>query len=245
MIGNVVNKRMDLNSEQPTTNVESAAAENSFISPVTDRLLAGWEIASVTISFLIAEWVVRPFGGSSKLIAAIPVIMAFIVMLVSHRARKETPREIGWRLDNFWAAMRLLMWPVGGAALLITVFGSYSAGFRSSKWLEWHWLLWLLLWGLVQQYSLQGFINRRFQLIFGRGYKSVFGVAAMFALLHLPNPFLALVTFVGGLVSATVYQRQPNLIALSISHALLSVLLVLALPNSILSGLRVGFRYFV
>ena len=231
-----------MNSEESIPNVESVSPENS--SAVTDRLIAAWEIASVTVSFLIAEWIVRPFGGSSKLIAAVPISMAFVVMFVSHRSHKETSRDIGWRLDNFWAAMRLLILPVCGAAVLITFIGVYTAGFRSNKWLEWRWVLWLLIWGLIQQYALQGFINRRFQLIFGRGYKSVLAVAAIFALLHLPNPFLTLVTFVGGIIWATVYQRMPNLLALSISHAITSLLLVFALPHSLLRGVRVGFRYF-
>jgi len=60
----------------------------------------------------------------------------------------------------------------------------------------------------------------------------------------LPNPFLTVATLVGGILWALTYQRIPNLFALSISHALISLLLVFALPNSILKGLRVGFRYF-
>lgn len=230
-----------MHSEESIANAESVGPENS--SAVADRLIAAWEIASVTVSFLIAEWFVRPFGGSSKF-AAVPISMAFVVMFVSHRSHKETSRDIGWRLDNFWAAMRLLILPVCGVAVLITFIGVYNAGFRSNKWVEWRWVLWLLIWGLIQQYALQGFINRRFQLILGRGYKSVLAVAAIFALLHLPNPFLALVTFVGGSIWATVYQQRPNLLALSISHAFTSLLLVFALPPSMLRGVRVGFRYF-
>lgn len=225
-------------------NMESGIAEDAPTLPISDRLLAGWEIASVTVSFLIAEWVVRPFGTGSKLIAALPVSMALVVMLVSHTSRQESRRDIGWRLDNFWAAMRLLLLPMGVATVAIALLGFYNKGFQSTKWLEWRWLVWLPVWGLIQQYSLQGFINRRFQLILGQGYKSILAVAGVFALLHMPNPFLMVATFLGGILWAAVYQRRPNLVALSISHAFLSLLLVFALPSSILSGLRVGFRYF-
>lgn len=222
--------------------------EESFSSlgplATTDRLIALWEIASVTVSFLIAEWIVRPLGGSSNLIAALPLAIALLLMIISHKARREGWSDIGWRLDNFWGAMRLLIMPTLGAAMLILIIGFYSGGFSSHKWLEWRWLLWLLLWGFIQQYSLQGFINRRAQLVFGRGFKSVLVVATIFAILHLPNPFLAVATFLGGLIWAVVYQRTPNLFALSVSHALMSVLLTFALPNSVLNSLRVGFRYF-
>ena len=153
-------------------------------------------------------------------------------------------RDVGWRWDNFLAALRLLVIPTFVAGGLILVVGFYSGGFRSNKWLDWKWLMWLLVWALIQQYSLQGFINRRAQLVFGRGFRSVLLVGAIFATLHLPNPLLTLATLVGGILWATIYQRTPNLFALSLSHALISLLLVFALPNSFLHGLRVGFRYF-
>ena len=197
----------------------------------------------MTFSFLIAEWIVRPLAGSG-LIVAIPLSMALVLMLVSHRTRKERARDIGWRLDNFTEALRLLIIPTLGAAAVILVMGFYLGGFRSNKWLDWKWVLWLPVWALIQQYSLQGFINRRAQLVFGRGTKSVVLVAIIFATLHLPNPFLTVATLVGGILWAITYQRAPNLFALSISHALISLLLVFALPNSVLKGLRVGFRYF-
>src|SRR5215212_1049985 len=88
-----------------------------------ERALAGCEIVSVTSSFLIAAWLVLPFMGNDKVISAIPIIFAFTLMLFSHRARHETARTVGWRLDNFWEAARLLVVPVLCAALLIFLTG--------------------------------------------------------------------------------------------------------------------------
>ncbi len=39
--------------------------------------LALWEIVSVVASFLIAEWVVLAFVGSSKVILPVPIVFAF------------------------------------------------------------------------------------------------------------------------------------------------------------------------
>ncbi len=209
-----------------------------------ERALALWEIASVTASFLIAEWMVLPFAGNSKLVAAIPIGLAFALMLYSHRTRGETAREIGWRLDNFWRAARLLTLPVLAAAILIVGAGWLLKGLRFDGRQILEWALWLPLWGFMQQYVLQGFINRRAQLALGRGWPSVLLVATVFALLHLPNPWLAIATFAGGLVWAHVYQRAPNLFALALSHALMSMLLAVSLPPALIKSLRVGIKYF-
>jgi membrane protease YdiL (CAAX protease family) len=211
---------------------------------IGSKTIAAWEIISVTLSFLMAEWIVRPFSSHDKVSVAAPLAAAIILMFISHRARGETLRAIGWRLDNFWPALRLLLLPLTAGAALILAAGFFARGFVSKKWLEGQWLLWLPIWGLVQQYALQGFVNRRAQIVFGAGIRSVLLVALVFALLHLPNPWLSIATFAGGIVSAAVYQRQPNLFALSLAHALMSLLLVFAVPNSILGGLRVGLRYF-
>ncbi|HJU53849.1 MAG TPA: CPBP family intramembrane glutamic endopeptidase [Pyrinomonadaceae bacterium] len=209
-----------------------------------ERALALWEIASVTASFLIAEWMVLPFAGNSKLVAAIPIGLAFALMLYSHRTRGETAREIGWRLDNFRRAARLLTLPVLAAAILIVGAGWLLKGLRFDGRQILEWALWLPLWGFMQQYVLQGFINRRAQLALGRGWPSVLLVATVFALLHLPNPWLAIATFAGGLVWAHVYQRAPNLFALALSHALMSMLLAVSLPPALIKSLRVGIKYF-
>ena len=60
----------------------------------------------------------------------------------------------------------------------------------------------------------------------------------------MPNPWLMLATFAGGVVWAAVYQRAPNLPALALSHSLMTLALIWTLPPSTLKGLRVGFNYF-
>ncbi|HVF22833.1 MAG TPA: hypothetical protein VM941_07165, partial [Pyrinomonadaceae bacterium] len=94
----------------------------------TDRGLAPWEIASVVVSCLIAEWVVLAFLGANKLVFAIPVAFAFVLMIFSHRAYGESARELGFRLDNFVATARLLVIPTAVAVLLIVLVSWLSSG---------------------------------------------------------------------------------------------------------------------
>lgn len=209
-----------------------------------ERALAVWEIVSVTTSFLIAAWLILPFVGNDKIIWAIPIILAFALMLVSHHLRGETAREIGWRLDNFFAALRLLVVPLLGVLVLIILTGWLMGSLR----LEWSQsrprFLLLPAWGFIQQYVMQGFINRRAQLVWGRGWRSILLVGLIFALMHLPNLWLTLATFLGGVVLAYIYQRVPNLLALALAHGLTSLLLVSTLPPTALHSMRVGFKYF-
>lgn len=214
------------------------------------RTLALWEIVSVTSSALIAEWTILPFIGKEKLIGGIPILLAFALMFYSHRMRKETARELGFRLDNFLKAVRLLALPMILTSVLLISLGWLSSGLnnsllsraggRSLMWLP----AWGVLWGLLQQYVLQAFINRRAQIALGRGWRSVLLVGVVFAVLHFPNPWLSLATFCGGIIWAWVYQRAPNLPALALSHSLMTVVLIWTLPAAALKGLRVGFNYF-
>jgi membrane protease YdiL (CAAX protease family) len=216
---------------------------------VGDRPLAAWEIASVASSVLIAEWILSAMIGRSKLAVGIPIALAFVLMVTSHYFRGESLHDLGFRFDNFGRAMKLLLLP-----MLVTVFlclgGAWIFG-GEINFLRWHagrFILGQLAlgfgWGLMQQYVLQSFINRRTQIIWGSSWVSIVAVALIFAALHLPNPWLTLVTFAGGIIWAAVYQKAPNLFALAVSHSLMTWVLISTLPPSALNHLRIGFKYF-
>ena len=219
---------------------ESHAAE--------DRALAAWEIVAASTSALAAEWVVGTLVGRGRLLMLIPVATAVLFMLLSHRVRGESAREVGWRLDNFWEAARLLLPPMLAVSVLLVGLGWYAGTLDFGRWEGGQSIMGVpglsLVWGPLQQYALQGFINRRAQVALGRGALSVLLVALLFALFHLPNPWLTFATFAGGLLWAWVYQRAPNILAVGLSHSLMTWVMISSVPTGVLHNLRVGFKYF-
>jgi membrane protease YdiL (CAAX protease family) len=99
----------------------------------------------------------------------------------------------------------------------------------------------------MQQYGLLCIFYRRFGELFPRHrYAPLWAASAVFALLHLPNPFLTVATLCAGALSCWLYRRRQNLLVLGVMHGVVSFLIVHTLTSSITMGMRVGpgfFRY--
>jgi membrane protease YdiL (CAAX protease family) len=210
---------------------------------ISGKWLAGWEIASVVVSCLLAEWIILSFHGESRWLVMVPVFLALGLMMASHRQYGENAKQLGFRFDNFFAAARMALLPTVIAGFGILVVAWMTAGTLLLAPLRLRVIL-LFFWALFQQYVLQSYINRRAQVILGRGFLSVLLVGFIFGAVHLPNPVLAGITTVGGLVWGAIYQRYPNVFALALSHWITAIVVAVSLPPKVVHSLRVGFKYF-
>lgn len=213
------------------------------LAPDPNRWLAIWEIASVTSSGLIALWTIEVFARYQQWIGLLPILLAIGLMIFSQRLRGETPRVLGFRFDNFWQASRLVLLPTVVAIVVIAGAVWLLQGQLAVRDFRVR-LLFLPAWTLLQQYALQGFVNRRAILLFGTGLKSTLVVGLVFGILHLPSLPLAVLAFLGAMIWGRIYQQQPNLFALTLSHAAVSLVLSLILPASLTPFLRLGYKYF-
>jgi len=102
-----------------------------------------------------------------------------------------------------------------------------------------------ILWGLFQQYLLNGyFVNRLAQFGGARSFAPAFA-AVLLSLAHLPNWFLMAVTLAGGYVCARIYLRYRNLYVLAIAHGMVAFCLYMMVPDSVSAHFLVGPRYLL
>ena len=202
------------------------------------------ELATVVSSILLALWVIVPLYPANRVMMIPPAFAALAIILYSMRVRGEGLRDVGLSSHAFLPALRLLIIPI---VVALVVFGGISMitnTFRLESW-EWHKLISVPAWGVFQQFVLQGFIYRRIRSLVESTNLAIGLTALLFSFVHLPNLPLMILTLAGGLVWTWVYSRAPNIIALGISHGLMSLLVMATVPKRVLPTLSVGYKYFL
>ncbi len=172
--------------------------------------------------------------------------LAILALVISgHARRRETPRTIGFRWDNLTRAGRLVAVFVGPLILLTLAAGAWSNSYRFPPLVQWPAALGgLFIWGVLQQYVLLAFFYRRFSELVMEPVPLVITTASVYTHLHLPNPLLVCVTFVGGVIACGIYRRVPNLLTIGLAHCVLSFCFYYALPRTITFGLRIGWAFW-
>jgi hypothetical protein len=73
---------------------------------------------------------------------------------------------------------------------------------------------------------------------------AVIVAATLFAIAHLPNAFLMVVTLVWGVTACALFLRYRNLYSLGVAHGIVGLCLAIAIPNAVHHQMRVGLSYF-
>jgi len=170
---------------------------------------------------------------------AIPVLM-----LLSHLLRRESPRALGFKLDNLPRRLNEMAPMLTLIALALLSMGFLFRTFRQIRFDDT--LLGLaayLPWGLVQQYALNGYFLNRFDAALTKSASSSLA-ALLFSAVHAPNPFLMAVTLPLAWCGTVLYRQSRNLYLLGIAHAAIGLLLFLTVPDSVSRHLRVGPGWF-
>jgi membrane protease YdiL (CAAX protease family) len=234
---------------------ETETAGRNAAAKISMRAVTALEIASVVVSILIAVWAVIPLQPDRRWLIYIPGALALALIVNSQRIRGESLRDLGFTGRHFARTLKLLLWPTLLAAAVFVSIG-YSTGSIHRNTNFWATVFFLPIWGMFQQYILQGFIYRRVRFLLvdetapverrkSRTNLAIIVSSAIFAFVHLPNPILTILTLIGGMVWSWIYERAPNLFALGLSHGLMSLMLMTTMPPWLLESMSVGYKHFL
>jgi membrane protease YdiL (CAAX protease family) len=198
------------------------------------------DILAMTVLLLSYMWLwQRTFPG--ELFVCIGLVVGLAVW--SHRRRGETARDLGFRRDNLMPAARKVIAFAGPVIVVILIIGAMLGTFRVPDRDEFLARLTILpLFGVAQQYLLLGFYLRRYEEALPGDRLPVVATALTFSLLHLPNIFLVLGTFLLGLGSCWLFGRARNLWVLGLAHGLVSLAVSASISKSLAAGMKVGSR---
>lgn len=190
---------------------------------------------AIVVVVLVYTWVIDPIAPDW--VTPIPAALVIALAIGHAFLHREWGVQRSALVPALWRAMTLT---------LVAAAGIYLAGVRLGTWHQprdlWMTLLALIPWGFGQQFALHTVFLRDAQRTLGRS-AGIVVAAALFAALHLPNPFLSAMTFAGALAWCWIYDRHPNLLPLALSHAWLTLAILCAFDERLTGHLRVGAAY--
>jgi hypothetical protein len=204
---------------------------------------AAAELVCLLACVEVIMWVV-PLAPDSRAAYAGLVLVILALLIICHLRDHPGARSVGFRLDNLFSTLAHLSAPLAAFAISVIAIG-FAAGSVRFGARFFTMLASVPLWALLQQYMLLVFVGRRMEMIIEDRGKSRLATAAIFALLHLPNPALTIACALGGYVWAREYERSPNLLANALTHTIASALLANTLPGWALKNMVVGYNYFM
>jgi hypothetical protein len=209
--------------------------------PAARASRAAREIACLVLLVESIMWI-APMVKDERAARLGLTFMTIVLLVACYVRDKATARELGFRLDNFFSVLKRLRLPLGAFILMAVAIGQAAGTLRFGA-RFYSMLITVPLWALLQQYMLLAFANSRLRVLTGEG-RSAAATAALFALLHFPNPILMIVCAAGGYIWARAYEREPNLFANALTHTLASAVLANSLPGSLLKNMVVGYNFF-
>jgi hypothetical protein len=222
--------------------MSEARSQETMIATERGDALSILEVVSVVGFLMTYIWIIEP---RSRAFAAPGFALFFVFAFLLHLRHDDTAADLGIRLDTFGRALKEAFMVIVPAVVLAAGLGVFlGGGVALDPGRTALAFFWGYPWALFQQYGLQCVIGRRLTGVIPGDVAHDLTCAAIFGALHLPNPFLTIVTFGAGYCFCALFRRSPNLFALALAHTLASTVLYHFLPLAITHSMRVGPGYF-
>ena len=183
------------------------------------------------------------------LVAVISYILGSCFLLISFLIRRNSLKELGIRLDNFYRSGRECAMICALLAIMIMImffsisyfgrFDFHSLSHHFKGFLE---NPLLIVQRIGQQFLLQSVVLIRFIQLFGRRSIAVVSATGLFALAHSPNTELMILSFVFGLICCLLFLRNRNIFTIGLMHIVLTVFLSSLIVPEVLDTMKVGPR---
>jgi hypothetical protein len=174
------------------------------------------------------------------------IIVAWLVG--SYFVRRDTPKTIGWRVDNLGPATEMAV-KFFGASFVVTFAAGVFLGMlhrAPSHVLVPRRFASYLAFCVLQQVGLNSLVTNRLLRAFeGRAVPAALIAGLLFGALHWPNPVLVPITLVGGTAMAWIFAKQRNILPLALGQAVLGSLVWWAFPLAWHHSMRVGPGYWM
>jgi hypothetical protein len=187
---------------------------------------------------LVALWSRQPVRG-------VVGSLTFIWIVVSTLQSGPSADALGFRPAEWcrsWlivcaalASAAFVIWIASRMGTLHLVFGGVSVATSSMAY---------MIWALAQQFIMQDFFLLRLLRLLPTRTSAVIVAASLFAIAHIPNPLLMVVTLVWGIAACALFLRYRDLYSLGLAHGILGLCLAIAIPNAVHHQMRVGAGYF-
>ena len=184
---------------------------------------------------LVYVWFVEPHVARSMVV--VPVAAVGILAMRHDLRRGEWGFSWPVLVPGLWRALAVTL-----VAVLLILGAGAAVGTLHDRRDFLGSLAPLVLWGGAQQWVLQTVVLREAQRASSQR-RGIVIAALLFGAVHLPNPFLVLVTACAALVWCWLYDRYPNIIPLALSHGLGTLALRYAFDEAIIGRLRIGAAY--
>ncbi|MEK7464606.1 MAG: CPBP family glutamic-type intramembrane protease [Patescibacteria group bacterium] len=169
--------------------------------------------------------------------------LLFIAIIWSFVGRKDSMRDLGFEAVNFKHTL-LLFLCVAAIVCIFAVLGWYMTGSLKLTFAKFQQrTVAYYFWALFQQFILNSyFVNRFMKATHNKNAASLYA-GILFGIIHLPNPFLLVITLILGPLSARLFLENRNLYILALAHAIVGTSLGF-LGGAPGFNMRVGPGYF-
>jgi membrane protease YdiL (CAAX protease family) len=142
-----------------------------------------------------------------------------------------THKEMGIRHDNFWQSLPYYFaFTVLGVVLLFLLDNRINIGGEITQRYFFQTLILFLPISFFQEFAFRSFLIPRLKLIFSHNFTIILVNTLLFTMIHIIYPSLIVglpLAFVGGIFFTWLYLKYPNLLLISLAHAVTNVVAVM------------------